>query len=63
MKRFILCTLLVVAFGVYSHAQSQFKKSEFAWGLSAGGVHGDNNITQRHGHGLRRTLTGRELRK
>ena len=42
MKRFIFCTLLVVVFGVYSHAQEQFKKSEFAWGLSAGGVHGDN---------------------
>jgi outer membrane protein OmpA-like peptidoglycan-associated protein len=42
MKRFILCTLLVVAFGVYSHVQAQFKKSEFAWGLSAGGAHGDN---------------------
>jgi outer membrane protein OmpA-like peptidoglycan-associated protein len=42
MKRFILCTLLVIVFGVYSHAQ-QFKKSEFAWGLSAGGVHGDNS--------------------
>ncbi|MGA3288243.1 MAG: OmpA family protein [Bacteroidota bacterium] len=46
MKRFIVCTLLVVAFGVYSHAQ-QFKKSEFAWGLSAGGVHGDNNSGDR----------------
>jgi outer membrane protein OmpA-like peptidoglycan-associated protein len=46
MKRFIVCTLLVVVFGVYSHAQ-QFKKSEFAWGLSAGGVHGDNNSGDR----------------
>jgi outer membrane protein OmpA-like peptidoglycan-associated protein len=46
MKRFIVCTLLVVVFGVYSHAQ-QFKKSEFAWVLSAGGVHGDNNSGDR----------------
>ena len=42
MKRFILCTLLVITFGVYSQVQAQFKKSELAWGLSAGGVHGDN---------------------
>jgi outer membrane protein OmpA-like peptidoglycan-associated protein len=42
MKRFILCALLVVTLGVYSHVQAQFKKSEFAWGLSAGGAHGDN---------------------
>jgi outer membrane protein OmpA-like peptidoglycan-associated protein len=47
MKRFILCTLLVVAFGVYSHVQAQFKKSEFAWGLSAGGAHGDNSSGDR----------------
>ena len=43
MKRFILCTLLVVTFGVYSHVQAQFKKSELAWGLSVGGAHGDNS--------------------
>jgi outer membrane protein OmpA-like peptidoglycan-associated protein len=42
MKRFILCTLLVVVFGVYSHVQAQFKESKLAWGLSAGGAHGDN---------------------
>jgi hypothetical protein len=43
MKRFILCTLLVVAFGVYSHAQAQSPKYNFAWGLSGGGASGDNS--------------------
>jgi outer membrane protein OmpA-like peptidoglycan-associated protein len=43
MKRFILCTLLVVAFGMYSHVQAQFKESGLAWGLTAGGAHGDNS--------------------
>jgi outer membrane protein OmpA-like peptidoglycan-associated protein len=47
MKRFILCTLLVVAFGVYSHVQAQFKESGLAWGLSAGGAKGDNNANDR----------------
>jgi Outer membrane protein and related peptidoglycan-associated (lipo)proteins len=47
MKRFILCTLLVVAFGVYSHVQAQFKESGFAFGLSAGGAHGDNSASDR----------------
>jgi outer membrane protein OmpA-like peptidoglycan-associated protein len=43
MKRFILCTLLVVAFGVYSHVQAQFKEvSRQAWGFSLGGALGDN---------------------
>lgn len=42
MKRFILCTLLVVAFGVCNDVQAQFKESGLAWGLSAGGAHGDN---------------------
>ncbi len=43
MKRFILCTLLVVAFGVYNHVQAQFKKSGLTWGLSAGGAKGTNS--------------------
>jgi outer membrane protein OmpA-like peptidoglycan-associated protein len=47
MKRFILCTLLVVAFGVFSHVQAQFKESGLAWGLSAGGAHGDNSSGDR----------------
>ena len=47
MKRFILCTLLVVVFGVYSHVQAQFKESGPAWGLSAGGAKGDNNANDR----------------
>jgi len=42
MKRFIICTLLIVVFGVYNHGQAQFKESTVAWGLSAGGAHGDN---------------------
>ncbi|RPI04383.1 MAG: hypothetical protein EHM64_10115 [Ignavibacteriae bacterium] len=42
MKRFIVLTLLVVVFGVSSHVQAQFRESKAAWGLSAGGAHGDN---------------------
>ena len=34
MKRFIVVTFLVAAFGVFNHAQAQFTTSEFAWGLS-----------------------------
>jgi hypothetical protein len=43
MKRFILCTLLVVAFGVYSHVQAQFKVPRQAWGVAVGGAIGDNS--------------------
>jgi outer membrane protein OmpA-like peptidoglycan-associated protein len=43
MKRFILCTLLVVAFGFQNHVQAQFKNSGFAWGLSLGGAQGNND--------------------
>lgn len=43
MKRFIVCTLLVVAFGVQNHVQAQFKASGAAWGLSAGGAQGSNS--------------------
>jgi outer membrane protein OmpA-like peptidoglycan-associated protein len=43
MKRFILCTLFVVAFGVSNHAQAQFRSSDAAWGFSGGGAHGGNN--------------------
>lgn len=43
MKRFILCTLLVVAFGVHNHVQAQFRDSGLAWGLSAGGALGNNS--------------------
>ena len=43
MKRFIVLTLLVAAFGVFSHVQAQFKSSEFAWGLSLGGAQGNND--------------------
>ncbi|MGD0038120.1 MAG: OmpA family protein [Bacteroidota bacterium] len=43
MKRFILYALLVVALGVYSHVQAQFKGiSRQAWGFSLGGALGDN---------------------
>ena len=47
MKRFILCTLLIVVFGMYSHVQAQFKESGLAWGLSGGGAHGDNSSGDR----------------
>ncbi len=47
MKRFIVFTLLVVAFGTYNHVQaqseSQFRIPDLAWGFSVGGVHGTNN--------------------
>lgn len=45
MKRFIICTLLVAAFGVSSHiqAQEEFLSPDVAWGLSAGGVQGTNS--------------------
>jgi outer membrane protein OmpA-like peptidoglycan-associated protein len=43
MKRFIACALLVAVFGVYNHAQAQFRASEFAWGLSLGGAQGNND--------------------
>lgn len=49
MKRFILCTLLVVAFGVYNHAQAQFRNSEVAWGFSAGGAQGNNDAGDKWG--------------
>ena len=41
MKRFILYTLLVVAFGVYNDVQAQFN-SNLGWGISLGGAHGTN---------------------
>ena len=47
MKRFILCTLLIVVFGMYSHVQAQFKESGLAWGLSAGGAKGDISASDR----------------
>jgi outer membrane protein OmpA-like peptidoglycan-associated protein len=43
MKRFIVLTMLVVACGVFSHVQAQFKSSEFAWGISLGGAQGNND--------------------
>ncbi|MCX6145099.1 MAG: DUF6089 family protein [Ignavibacteriales bacterium] len=43
MKRFIVLTMLVAAFGVFCHVQAQFKSSEFAWGLSLGGAQGNND--------------------
>jgi outer membrane protein OmpA-like peptidoglycan-associated protein len=43
MKRFIVCTLLVVAFGVYGHAQQQFQSSKWAWGIAGGGAIGSNS--------------------
>jgi outer membrane protein OmpA-like peptidoglycan-associated protein len=49
MKRFILCILLVVAFGVYSQVQAQFKDPRQAWGLSLGGALGDNSANDKWG--------------
>jgi outer membrane protein OmpA-like peptidoglycan-associated protein len=42
MKRFIIFTILVAAFGISNLAQAQFKNAKNSWGLSAGGVHGTN---------------------
>jgi outer membrane protein OmpA-like peptidoglycan-associated protein len=48
MKRFILYTVFIAAFGMFNHAQaqslsqSQFRSPELAWGFQAGGAHGDN---------------------
>jgi outer membrane protein OmpA-like peptidoglycan-associated protein len=42
MKRFVICTFLVIAFGVYTHVEAQFKVSQIALGLSLGGAHGTN---------------------
>jgi len=42
MKRLILSTLLILAFGVQNHTQAQFKNTQLAWGLAAGGAHGSN---------------------
>jgi len=42
MKRFIVCALLVAAFGVGNHSQAQFVSPDIAWGLSAGGAQGTN---------------------
>ncbi len=45
MRRFIVVTFFVMAFGTYNHAQAQteFRIPELAWGFSVGGVHGTNN--------------------
>ena len=53
MKRFILCTLLVVAFGMYSHVQAQFKVAREAWGVSLGGALGDNANSDKWGYQAR----------
>lgn len=42
MKRFIVYTLLIAAFGLFDHVQAQFKNPKISWGLSAGGGHGTN---------------------
>jgi outer membrane protein OmpA-like peptidoglycan-associated protein len=52
MKRFIVCALLVVAFGVYSHVQAQFKNPRMAIGAELGGAIGDNATGDKWGiHG------------
>ncbi len=47
MKRFILCSVLVVTLGGYSHVQAQFKVPEDVWGISVGGADGDNTPVDR----------------
>ena len=47
MKRFIVLTMLVAAFGFFNLAQAQFGNSEFAWGLSMGGAQGNNSGSDR----------------
>ena len=48
MKRFILLTMLLAAFGIpaittaQTMAKDQFRSPELAWGFSLGGAHGDN---------------------
>jgi outer membrane protein OmpA-like peptidoglycan-associated protein len=42
MKRFIICAMLVMAFGVFSNVEAQFKTPKMVWGFAAGGVHGAN---------------------
>jgi outer membrane protein OmpA-like peptidoglycan-associated protein len=43
MKRFILCALLLAAFGVNSRLQAQFDPAKLAWGLAVGGAQGTNS--------------------
>jgi outer membrane protein OmpA-like peptidoglycan-associated protein len=42
MNRFVSCILLLVAFGVYHHAEAQFKNPRMAIGAELGGAIGDN---------------------
>jgi outer membrane protein OmpA-like peptidoglycan-associated protein len=53
MKRFILFTLLVIAFGMYSNVQAQFKDARQAWGLSLGGALGDQYGSDKWGYQAR----------
>ena len=53
MKRFILFTLLVIAFGVYSNVHAQFKVARQAWGVSLGGALGDNTNSDKWGYQAR----------
>jgi outer membrane protein OmpA-like peptidoglycan-associated protein len=43
MKRFIVCVLLIIAFGTYNQLQAQFKNSDLAWGFAVGGADGSNS--------------------
>lgn len=42
MKRIIVFTLLVAAFGMYNQTQAQYETVVHAWGFSVGGAHGTN---------------------
>lgn len=41
MKKFIVCSMLVITLGWYSRVQAQFKDPVAAWGISLGGAQGD----------------------
>lgn len=42
MKRCIICTFLIIAFGVYTNVEAQFRVPQTAWGVELGGAHGTN---------------------
>ena len=42
MKRFILFAFLISTFGLFNHAQAQYRNPDLAWGLSVGAAHGSD---------------------
>ncbi len=49
MKRFILFAFLITTFGLFNHAEAQYRNPDLAWGISAGGAHGSNISGDRWG--------------